>query len=228
MEKGLSENDKVELFKSLREKWSFDKIKNLELEDYSRYRASKKSEKSSSTFVYDIEYGDFNRIAYIGKATSNIKCIYGHGQPSTKANMKSDDEYSWYKKYGKTRDEAWQNIRQELINLLQNCKNNEDTNDFGWVYNENSTLGTHHERLTNYKKAIIFLYQHSDFNKTTLIPIFNKDILDHYVKYKNLSLPPQEYYELQKFLIKEYNIQNLSDAIKKSVEIWELWEDSHS
>ena len=225
MEKGLSINEKIGIIKGLREEWDHKKISDLELAEYTKLKVNQ--DRKNPTFTYVIESGDFSKVASIGSGPSTKFCIYAHKSPSTAKNTDSYGLYSWYKSYGKSSTEAFNETRKELQLLIETCRNNENTNNFDWVYNENIKLGADFKNPTNYKKALVFLYQKANIEETTIIPIFNQQILECYIKYENLTLNTKDYYQLQKFLIEKYNIQNLSDAIKKSVEIWEFWENRH-
>lgn len=225
MEPELDVNQKINIMKEFRTKWSLENIQKMKLSDYSARKETRQKNSPDMTFIYDIENGDFKNVASIGSGYSPTFIIYEHDKPSKTTGMMHDDSYSWRARYGDTRKESFNAVKNEIVYLINSCKNNQNEQNFNWVYDTSMQLGMNAQEPTNFKKALLFLYQKENIENTTLISIFNKEILEYYIQEKELSLNglSKKYYDLQKLLISNYHIKGLSDAIKKSEEILELW-----
>lgn len=93
--------------------WPIDKVKSMTLEQYTKSG-------DNSTFTYWVEVGTRN-IAEIRGSTALKFGIYNRKNTTKKfiANgIICDSQYAWYGKYGSSKDEAFQNIKNNILKLL--------------------------------------------------------------------------------------------------------------
>ncbi len=150
------------LNKFLRE-WPLDRVKRMALADYV-------DTDNPETFCQWIE----TRTRQLGSIKGHFSNKFGiykrknpNEQPST---LISDSVYSWRHYYGKTRAEAFQNVKQDIINIIAAAQ----LGNFSEIDN------IHLNHLVKWK--IAFLYSNEQ-----LVPIFKKDILYDIAEYQGLK-----------------------------------------
>lgn len=134
--------------------FNIDKIRTLSLEEYVQGKGNRNS------FCYHIE-----------RTFNNLGCILG--STSYKFGIfysEKDKEYKYYPKWGKSTDEAFKRIKEEIIQLL---KDGEQENLQGIVNNP---------LATTIKGKLLALY----FPKRYL-NIFSKEHLNYYLKFYGLD-----------------------------------------
>ncbi|MCV3454581.1 AAA family ATPase [Campylobacter sp. FU_520] len=143
--------------------WTLEKVKDMTLEEYT---STKKDNPDRNDFTFWIE----NKLDDIGSiwGGSSFKFgIYKRNSNDDKENLKGkiyNDNYAWLSKYGNNQDEAFDKIKQTIVDIIQASKNN----DFKTI--ENIDFGD----ATKWK--IAFHYQ--DVNNIKIVNIFSKNVLD--------------------------------------------------
>lgn len=94
--------------------WTLDKVKQMTLEDYSNVG-------SKDTFCYWIEF-ETEELGRIGGKPSNKFGIWK--RKTDKAIISEDflfdENYAWYKKYGRNPPEAFTTIKSHIIDIIEN------------------------------------------------------------------------------------------------------------
>lgn len=154
--------EKMGKWKEFRRIWTVEKIQNMTLGDYHTVGAKEKC------FTWWMEYG----LKFLGEMGGGKASIFRIYNKATKKTTKKDssakgciesDGYVWLSKYGKTKEEAFESVREKILDVIKYSQNNElekiDGIDLGDVY----------------KWKIAFCYQETDDPK--IIPIYKKDVL---------------------------------------------------
>lgn len=146
-------SDYYELKQEFLRHWPLEKIKNLTLEEYTNL--------DKTSFCYWVE-AKTNLLGSVWGGSAYKFGIYKRKDNKTvlEGFRMTDDEYAWHSKYGKTRETAFNSIRNILVEIITQIQ-------YGNIDNISAIdLGD------AYKWKIAFLY--SDFN---LINIFKWDSL---------------------------------------------------
>lgn len=143
--------------------WTLEKVKSMSLEEYT---SIKKDNPDRNDFTFWLE----NKLDDIGSiwGGSSFKFgIYKRNFNDDKEKLKGkiyNDNYAWLSKYGNNQDEAFDKIKQTIVDIIHASKNN----DFETI--ENIDFGD----ATKWK--IAFHYQ--DVNNIKIVDIFSKNVLD--------------------------------------------------
>jgi hypothetical protein len=160
-------------------RWSIDRVQSMTLEEYV-------SIGNKDTFCQWLEtktksLGSINGI-------NSIKFgIYKRGDKTKKPkNPISDSTYSWQRFYGKTRGEAFENIKKEILSIIEYSQSGR----FDKIDNIHLTLFV--------KWKIAYLYSNE-----RLIPIFKKSVLHEIAKNYGLDVNKKpKNSEIQDLIIK--------------------------
>ncbi|WP_225532458.1 McrB family protein [Empedobacter stercoris] len=147
--------NKHKLLAEFLETWSIDRLRNMSIEEYTNLN-------KSDSFCYWLEQRT-NDLGGITGGSSFKFGIYKRNNTEKEistSNGLTDGEYAWFDKYGQTRDEAFQKVRNIIVQIAEFAINN----DFDKI--EEIDLG----EATKWK--IAFLY--SDYQ---LINTFSKDMV---------------------------------------------------
>ncbi|EEU8400460.1 AAA domain-containing protein [Campylobacter lari] len=143
--------------------WTLEKVKSMSLEEYT---SIKKDNPDRNDFTFWLE----NKLDDIGSiwGGSSFKFgIYKRNFNDDKEKLKGkiyNDNYAWLSKYGNNQDEAFDKIKQTIVDIIHASKNN----DFETI--ENIDFGD----ATKWK--IAFHYQ--NVNNIKIVDIFSKNVLD--------------------------------------------------
>lgn len=162
--------------------WPLSRIQNMTLEEYTNL------EKTS--FCYWLE-AITSHVGSIWGGSAYKFGIYKRRDTSTTItvdNRITDGEYAWFHKYGTTRDEAFQTVKQIIIKIINNSLENKfeeiDSIDLGDAY----------------KWKIAFLY--GDFN---LINIFKNESLFEAALSLGYKRNDKSYSILNRFILSKKN-----------------------
>ena len=146
-------DESKELLDEFLNRWCTDNIKDMTLEEYV-------SIGNKDTFCQWVETK--TRILGSIKGLTSIKFgIYERKEPNKKPkNYKNDNKYSWLSKYGNTKEEAFQNVKNNIIEII----NLSEKGQFEKIDDI--------ELPDLFKWKIAFLYSNE-----RLIPIYKKEIL---------------------------------------------------
>jgi hypothetical protein len=152
-----------EILDKFLQEWPLDRVKKMDLVDYV-------DTDNPETFCQWIE----TRTRQLGSIKGHFSNKFGiykrknpDEQPST---LISDSVYSWLPYYGKTRAEAFQNVKQDIINIIVAAQHG----NFGEIDN------IHLNHLVKWK--IAFLYSNEK-----LVPVFKKNVLWNIAEYQGLK-----------------------------------------
>jgi len=194
-----NDNEQVLLFRKFQKEWTIERIKQMKLEEYS-------SIGNKNTFIYWLEKR-LERLGSIWGGSSFKFGIYNRKKSDKKENKKGliyNEHYAWYLKYGKTQQEAFNNIKKLIIEVINAIENN-NLNDI-----ENIDLGE------GYKWKIAFHYQ--DINNPSVLAIFKKEVLSEYLLNNKLSFAAME-----KTIKNKENIKNFDKLLEVSEQIWQKY-----
>lgn len=204
IKKELSMLEKLKLKYEFLQRWHFETVKNMKLSDYTDVG-------SKDTFTYWLESKTQDLISIWGGSAYKFG-IFKRNQKDNvnelKSGQASDGEYGWYEKYGKDRDEAFENVKNLIIQIITYAQNedfgNIDDIDFGSAV----------------KWKIAFLYA----PEKTLLHIVKKEAFYylakiHHIDSNNIS-------QIQKELIAKKPEDK--DFYEYSSDLWKLWSDYDS
>ncbi|HFZ5088001.1 TPA: endonuclease, partial [Campylobacter jejuni] len=114
--------------------WTLEKVESMTLEEYT---SIKKDNQDRNDFTFWIE-NILDDIGSIWGGSSFKFGIYKRNSNDDKENLKGkiyNDNYAWLSKYGNNQDEAFDKIKQTIIDIIQASKNNDletiENIDFG-------------------------------------------------------------------------------------------------
>lgn len=157
----MKEVNHFEIWDSFLETWPIEQIQNMSLSKYTNLNRS-------DAFVYWLESVTKELGSVLGGSALKWG-IYQRSPSSPKpksAGIHSDDKYSWYKKYGSSSEEAFQTIREGMLELINAVQDGDleriDSLDVCWPI---------------VKWKIAFLYQGR--NAAKIFPVYNSNWLFH-------------------------------------------------
>ena len=192
----VSWQERLKLRDDFQQRWPFQAVENMTLEQYTGV-------KSKDTFTFWLESKTENLISIWGGSAYKFG-IFKRAQNDVEKELKSgqtgDTEYGWYEKYGETRNQAFEKIKNLILQIIENAQNKEfekiDDIDLGNAI----------------KWKIAFLYAPDK----TLLHIVSKEAFKYLaqknnIKSKNIS-------QIQKELLK--NKPNHMDFYEYSSLLW--------
>lgn len=192
-----------EIFKEFQEKWPLESVRKMSLEKYTGIGGSNRND-----FTYQLERLAKN-FGGIGGGSSFVFGIY----KSINNENKEDglhiykDGYAWLRKYGNTKEEVFNNIKANIVKIIEASQKNElekiDDINFGHTI----------------KWAIAFFYQNPDDMK--IVNIFNNKVLEMIAEGElgNAKLKASEIY---KKILKDktYTLEEMMQELSEP-----LWEE---
>ena len=96
--------------------WPLDKVKNMALEEYTNVS-------NKNTFCYWLEF-ETEILGRIGGKPSNKFGIWRrkNNQPIKSTDFLFDNEYAWYRKYGKNPSEAFETVRNHIVKIIESAQ----------------------------------------------------------------------------------------------------------
>lgn len=181
----MNEQDIQNLWDRFVEVWTVDRVKDMTLEEYIQVG-------NKNSFTYWLEHVT-KPIADIRGGDASKFGIFHRRDQQNKENGRGriyDNEYCWFEKFGTTKEQAFQTIKTNILNIIKAVKNN----NLDEV--ENIQISD------MFKWKIAFLYQERD--KLQIVPIFSKSMLDFLTKDKKLN-----YVETYQHLLKNKGDQSI-------------------
>ncbi|MDH1531861.1 AAA family ATPase [Acinetobacter johnsonii] len=188
----MNEQEIQNLWDSFLSIWSIENVQKMTLEQYIQVG-------SKDTFTYWLEHTT-RPIADIRGGDASKFGIFHRRDQQDKENGRGriyDNEYCWFQKFGDTKEQAFQTIKNNILNVINAITNNE------------------FEKIPNipvsemFKWKIAFLYQNQ--KKPQIISIFSKTMLDFLTEDKKLN-----YVESYQHLLRnkgEQSILSYSDQL---------------
>lgn len=201
----MANEEKKQLWREFQQRWTKENISKMELEEYSNIG-------SKDTFTYWIEQKTGCLGSYRGG--SSIKFgIYKKDPKNNKSPKKSfieEEGYIWNTKYGLTKKEAFEKIRGEILEIIENSQNNELEKI------ESIDLGE------GYKWKIAFCYQ--DINNPRIISIYEKEVLSRIIKEEfEIDSKKMSISEMHKIIVDKKPSQE--DFFDYADRLWEKYKD---
>ena len=172
-------NEKLHQLKaSFIQEWPLDRIQNMTLEEYTNL--------DKTSFCYWVEAVTTDVGSIWGGSAYKFGIFKRRNLESTtlKENLLTDGEYGWAKKYGTTKEIAFQNIKNILLAIIENTQNNTIENI------DEIDLGD------AYKWKIAFLY--GDFN---IINIFKNESLLEAAQSLGYTGTSKKFTDLYRFML---------------------------
>lgn len=154
-----------ELWSSFLQRWPIEKLPYITLTEYS-------TSGNMDSFVNWLE----SRTADLGSIWGGSSFKFGiYSRKNNEVKISElgriyDGDYAWYSKYGSTRQEAFERVRELIVTIAQTARKGNfadiENVDFGSVV----------------KWKIAFLYQ--DKQNPQLLPIYKAEMLEAYLKHK--------------------------------------------
>lgn len=166
----MNANQSNEIWNEFLKNWPIDKVKSMDLEQY-----TKSGEKT--TFTYWVEVGTRD-IAEIRGSTALKFGIYNRKDTTKKfiaSGIICDSQYAWYGKYGLSKDEAFQNIKNNILKVIEAAQA-QDTDLISKI-----------DISPMVKWKIAFLYQNR--NNPIILPIFSLKWLKSITKNNSTTYP---------------------------------------
>lgn len=192
-----------EIFKEFQEKWPLESVRKMSLEKYTGIGGSNRND-----FTYQLERLAKN-FGGIGGGSSFVFGIYKSINNENKEDGQHiyKDGYAWLRKYGNTKEEVFNNIKANIVKIIEASQKNElekiDDINFGHTI----------------KWAIAFFYQNPDDMK--IVNIFNNKVLEMIAEGElgNAKLKASEIY---KKILKDktYTLEEMMQELSKP-----LWEE---
>ena len=184
------------------EEWPIERLKIMPLEEYTNL--------DKTSFCYWLEAITTDIGSIWGGSAYKFGIFKRKDLESENYNdkRKSDGVYAWYGKYGDTREEVYDKVRETVINIAtlsqQNNLDQIEQIDFG----------------DGIKWKIAFLY--GDYN---VIDIFNHNGLKTSAKYLGYNEKDQRYPALNKYILSQKGDKDYFDFAK---ELWDVFNASNS
>lgn len=207
----MSTNQPNEIWNEFLKNWPIDKVKSMSLEQY-----TKSGDKT--TFTYWVEVGTRD-IAEIRGSTALKFGIYNRKNKTKKliaSGIICDSQYAWYGKYGLSKDEAFQNIKSNILKIIDA------------IQAQNFDLISNIDISPMVKWKIAFLYQ--DRSNPIILPIFSLKWLKSITKNNSITYP-LAYSQLKEQMGNQqlFNYtQNLVERYKQSIPAKEQEVESQS
>lgn len=166
--------DNTGIWDEFLEKWPVSRVKTMQIEEYTKVG-------SKDTFTYWLE-SKLDTLGSIWGGSSFKFGIYNRSNKEPKDNGSGrsyTDDYAWYSKYGSTADEAFNNVKKNILEVIYNLNNLDaiDKIDLG----------------DSYKWKIASLYQ--DRTNPQIVFVFAKDALVLNVENSNNTTPLSQLYK---------------------------------
>ena len=195
------EREKDKIYEEFNNEFPLERVRNLTLEEYTN------TERSNS-FCYWVEKKTEKLGSIWGGSAYKFGIFKIGGKIKGRNGTLSDNEYAWYSKYGKDRQEAYENIHSNIIKIIEASQKGHfeeiDLIDLGDAY----------------KWKIAFLYS----NKKLLNIYLPKAILYLANKYDNNFTINSPISKMQQIILS--NTDSKKTIWQKGDELWSIWENS--
>ncbi|WP_253722466.1 McrB family protein [Treponema sp. OMZ 787] len=195
------EREKDKIYEEFNNEFPLERVRNLTLEEYTN------TERSNS-FCYWVEKKTEKLGSIWGGSAYKFGIFKIGGKIKGRNGTLSDNEYAWYNKYGKDRQEAYENVHSNIIKIIEAAQNGNfeaiDLIDLGDAY----------------KWKIAFLYS----NKKLLNIYLSKAILYLANKYDGSFTINSPISKMQEVILS--NCDSKKTIWQKGDELWSIWENS--
>ena len=198
----------IKLYENFRKKWSLEKIKNLKLEEYAKVN-------SKSSFVYDIEHTT-KSLGKIRVSSSFVFGIYEQQKKEYKKTSQStyNGKYAWEKKFGNNEEEAFNNVKADIISIITNAQ----AGNYSEI--ENSRLNS------MYRWKIAFLYQ--DPKHPMITPVYTKAVLEWDIERKGININNPRRSQLYTTIGEYEKFSDLEHILSYGRDLWADYNETNS
>jgi len=196
-----NELEKDKIYAEFNNEFPLEKLRNLTLEEYTNTARS-------NSFCYWVETKTEKLGSIWGGSAYKFGIFKIDGEIKGRKGTLSDNEYAWYSKYGKSREEAYTNIRSNIIRLVEADQKENfeeiDSIDLGNVYKWKIAFLYSNKKLLNIylPEAIVYLANKYDGNFNINSPIS----------------------KMQQVILS--NCDSRKSIWQKGDELWSIWENS--
>lgn len=190
-------------FLNFQEVWTLEKVKNMTLEEYTNI---KKDNPNRDDFTFWIE-SKLDNLASIWGGSAFKFGIYRRNDESQKESSSGrlySQNYAWIAKYGNNENEAFNNIKEKIIQIIQASQDNNlktiEKIDFGDAI----------------KWKIAFHYQ--DVKNIKIVNIFSKNVLD--LISLNEFKEKLKIYQIHKKLLENKNLSLVKMIENIAIPLW--------
>ncbi|QYH12272.1 McrB family protein [Campylobacter jejuni] len=190
-------------FLNFQEVWTLEKVKNMTLEEYTNI---KKDNPNRDDFTFWIE-SKLDNLGSIWGGSAFKFGIYRRNDESQKESSNGrlySQNYAWIAKYGNNENEAFNNIKEKIIQIIQASQDNNlkaiEKIDFGDAI----------------KWKIAFHYQ--DIKNIKIVNIFSKNILD--LISLNEFKEKLKIYQIHKKLLENKNLSLVKMIENIAIPLW--------
>ncbi len=195
------EHEKDILLKTFLNRWSLKKVKKMTISEYSQLN-------NNDTFCYWVEYKT-QKLANISGSANSFKFEIFERKDKSKIyktdDYKKDELYSWRKRAGSTREEAFTKTKLNIIRIIKSSL----AGNFGEIDSKEITLSP------IFKWKIAFLYS----DKRLLAISDKKSVKWLAEQYKMKNFKNARISSVHRFLIEQIDNNNYWNNI---AEMWEL------
>ena len=151
-----------------------EKIKTLTLEEYSN--------SENNSFIYHMEFGLLKNLGGIRGGSAFKFGIFKHRKEEVENREEKGKKiwegfYAWQQNYGESKNEAFENIRKNIVKIIENTQS-DNLKAIDKIVNRNDNRSLSH----HFAWKIAFVY-----GKENVINIFNQDALKVSMDYFNES-----------------------------------------
>ncbi|EMU5716923.1 McrB family protein [Campylobacter jejuni] len=190
-------------FLNFQEVWTLEKVKNMTLEEYTNI---KKDNPNRDDFTFWIE-SKLDNLGSIWGGSAFKFGIYRRNDESQKESSSGrlySQNYAWIAKYGNNKNEAFNNIKEKIIQIIQASQDNNlktiEKIDFGDAI----------------KWKIAFHYQ--DVKNIKIVNIFSKNVLD--LISLNEFKEKLKIYQIHKKLLENKNLSLVKMIENIAIPLW--------
>ena len=129
-----NELEKDTIYAEFNKEFPIEKLRNLTLEEYTNTARS-------NSFCYWVEAKTEKLGSIWGGSAYKFGIFKIGGEIKGRKGTLSDNEYAWYSKYGKSREEAYKNVHSNIIRIVEAAQKGNfaeiDSIDLGKAYMKN-------------------------------------------------------------------------------------------
>ena len=203
----MTNEERYKLWADFLKSWPPERVHDMALEEYT-------NDERNDAFVYWLE----SRLQDIGSIWGGTAFKFGiyrrsnTDSASTAIGGMQDSEYGWYKKYGTTRDAAWQKVKATVVSVVDAAQAGDieqvDDIDFSPAV----------------KWKIAFLYQPED--DRVVFPVFKKDALYQSYKVRVSGSVQKSTATYSAMYAALSDAMPDADLLDRAGEVWSAWESS--
>ncbi len=192
--------EKFRMYEQFRQYWTLERMQNLTLNEYTN--------SNDDSFIYDVEFGT-KELGSIKGRNAFIFGIYKRQDLAKQGTSKQyiyGKEYAWLNKFGTCEEEAFENVKKAVIDVIINAQNG------NYQAIDDNPLDS------MYKWKIAYLYQNKD--DLSITPVFTRAALELYAKKVGEYEENMTMSELYHIIKNNEKHKDLGELIRTAEIIW--------